>query len=82
MERSLIETHMEQIGDIVLKYAEDILVIQGIFVGNWGEMHGSKFLDIRDMRELLCCLHRSVKGSCCLAVRKGKSPISQCPMNS
>ena len=69
MERSLIETHMEQIGDIVLKYAEDILVIQGIFVGNWGEMHGSKFLDIRDMRELLCCLHRSVKGSCCLAVR-------------
>lgn len=69
MERSLIEKHMEQIGHIVCRFAEDILVIQGIFVGNWGEMHGSKFLNIKDVKELLCCLHTSVKGSCCLAVR-------------
>lgn len=64
-----VKRHMEQVGGIVCRYAKDIHVLQGIFVGNWGEMHGSKFLEISDMTELINCLYRSVKGSCYLAVR-------------
>lgn len=69
MELSLIMKHMEQLGCIICKYAEDILVLQGIFVGNWGEMHGSKFLDTENMTKLLLSLHEAVKKSCYLAVR-------------
>ena len=39
---SMVKRHMEQIGGAIRPYMEDILVLQGIFVGNWGEMHGSK----------------------------------------
>lgn len=68
-ELSLIKGHMAQTGAILRRHAGDILVIQGIFVGNWGEMHGSKFLGSKEMSELLCCLYESVEGSCYLAVR-------------
>lgn len=69
---SLIKRHMEQAGDIICRYAQEILVLQGIFVGSWGEMHGSKFLSVPDMSELLGCLYRAVRGSCYLAVRTPK----------
>lgn len=69
MELSLIIRHMEQLGGMICKYAEDILVLQGIFVGNWGEMHGSKFLDSLSMSKLLRSLNLASKGSCYLAVR-------------
>ncbi len=66
---SLVRRHMEQTGDVICRYAADIHVLQGIFVGNWGEMHGSKFLSVSDMIELISCLYRSVRKSCYLAVR-------------
>ncbi len=66
---SLVIRHMEQLGDIICGYAQDILVLQGIFVGNWGEMHGSKFLDVLCMSKLLCSLNSAVKERCYLAVR-------------
>lgn len=65
----LIKKHMEQLGEIICRFAADILVLQGIFVGSWGEMHHSKFLAVSDMSELICSLYRAVKGDCCLAVR-------------
>lgn len=68
----LIKTHMEQLGAVICRFASDILVLQGIFVGSWGEMHHSKFLAASDMSELICSLYRAVKGSCYLAVRTPK----------
>lgn len=68
----LIKTHMKQLGEIIDRFASDILVLQGIFVGSWGEMHHSKFLTVSDMSELICSLYRAVKGSCYLAVRTPK----------
>lgn len=67
--RQLVKRHMEQIGGILRPYAAHILVIQGIFVGNWGEMHGSKFLDADSLCELLHTLYRATEGKCFLAVR-------------
>lgn len=66
---ALVKRHMEQLGDIICAFSDDILVLQGIFVGNWGEMHHSKFLTVPYMAELMDCLYRAVKGSCYLAVR-------------
>ena len=66
---SLVRRHMEQAGSVICDYTEDILVIQGIFVGSWGEMHGSKFLGREQMRELAAGLWRTTGESCCLAVR-------------
>lgn len=66
---SLVKWHMEQLGGIIKRYAADILVLQGIFVGNWGEMHGSKFLYQKAMVDLLNTLYQATEGSCPLAVR-------------
>ena len=65
----LIKKHMEQLGEVICKFATDILILQGIFVGSWGEMHHSKFLTVSDMSELICSLYRAVRGECYLAVR-------------
>lgn len=66
---AIVKQHMEQLGRIVRRYKEDILVMQGIFVGNWGEMHGSRFLDDKSLCELASTLYRVTEGECFLAVR-------------
>ena len=43
---------------------------QGLFVGSWGEMHGSKFLSEARMKELSDTFLEATKGSCPIAVRK------------
>ncbi len=35
--RSLIETHMRQLGGIINEHKEMIYTLQGLFIGNWGE---------------------------------------------
>lgn len=42
-ELSVILNHMEQLGPILQKYADEIFVVQGLFIGNWGEMNGSNY---------------------------------------
>lgn len=66
---SMVKRHMEQLGGALQPYMADILVLQGIFVGSWGEMHGSKFLDRDSMGALADTLYRATKGACFLAVR-------------
>jgi hypothetical protein len=61
--------HMEQTKDVIRRFLADILVIQGIFVGSWGEMHGSRYLDSSSMQELIHTLYRITEGRCFLAVR-------------
>ena len=53
---SIVLTHMRQLGAVVRAYESDILITQGLFIGNWGEMHGSKFLDQEYIRKLYACL--------------------------
>ncbi len=66
---SLVKRHMEQLGSILREFAGDILVIQGIFVGSWGEMHGSGFLGREAVCELVHTLYEVTEGRCYLAVR-------------
>ncbi len=66
----LVERHMEQVGGVLRSHGGNLLVIQGIFVGSWGEMHGSRFLTDRSMVRLLEAMHRAAGGCCPIAVRK------------
>ena len=40
---SLIYVHLRQLGGILRKYEQNILVVQGLLIGSWGEMHSSAF---------------------------------------
>ena len=41
----IILTHMRQLDYIFREYEDIIFVQQGLFIGNWGEMNGTKHLD-------------------------------------
>lgn len=64
-----ILTHIRQMGEIFANYKDIILVHQGIFVGNWGEMHGSKYLSGEDMNRLMNTLLDSAEEQIYLSVR-------------
>lgn len=66
---SVILTHIDQISAIVNRYAAFVYLMQGIFVGNWGEMHGSHFLDTASVRALMTRLHERIAPSVYLSVR-------------
>lgn len=73
----IVKSHMKQLGSIICEHTSEkkslpgkILVHQGLFVGSWGEMHGSKFLTEARMKELSDTFLDATKGSCPIAVRK------------
>ncbi len=49
---TLVLTHMSQTAEIINAYADCVYLLQGIFVGNWGEMHGSRYMAGEDMLTL------------------------------
>lgn len=65
----LIETHMEQVAHYVNQYKSHIYLLQGIFLGNCGEMHHSKHMDAESMTNLLKKLSDVTDGSVYLSVR-------------
>lgn len=44
--------HMEQLAPVVNAHKNDIYCLQGLFVGNWGEMHGSEYVTDRILKKL------------------------------
>ena len=66
---STILTHIDQVSTIVNRYSDSIYLMQGIFVGNWGEMHGSNFMDETSVRTLISHLNETINSSIYLSVR-------------
>lgn len=52
-ELSQILKHMEQVGPIINSYASSVYLIQGIFVGNWGEMNNTVHMGDGQMQTLI-----------------------------
>jgi len=48
----VILEHMRQVGPTLQKYKDRIFVMQGLFIGNWGEMNGTKYSDSQSMQIL------------------------------
>lgn len=64
-----ILTHMEQLEDILKNYKDIIFTLQGIFVGDCAEMHGSKFLSKEEIDILINKLAEVTDEQTFLAVR-------------
>lgn len=68
-ESSQIMRHMDQTGEIVRRYPASVYLMQGIFVGNWGEMNNTKHMADGQMTTLLTHLASVTDPSVFLAVR-------------
>lgn len=64
-----IQRHMEQLGSIFHRYADNICTLQGLLIGSWGEMHDSRHLTEKKLKELAETLWKATEGSCYIAVR-------------
>ena len=62
-------SHMKQVAPVVNKYKDMIYLMQGIFVGNCGEMNQSHYLDADSMTQLIDTLASAIDPSIYLAVR-------------
>ncbi|MBP5266461.1 MAG: DUF4874 domain-containing protein [Lachnospiraceae bacterium] len=69
-ELSLILTHMSQVAEVCNLYDTMILCYQGLFIGNWGEMHGSRYITDHALDSLYSCFRRSFGTQAILAVRR------------
>lgn len=49
---SYILKHMEQLSELLIEYERYIYIIQGLFIGSWGEMHNSRYLSERHLISL------------------------------
>lgn len=62
--------HLMQLAPLLKKYASSLYVYQGMLVGSWGEMHTSKFVTARHLKEMQRQLAETAGGEFFLAVRK------------
>ena len=54
--------HIRQLGPVIGERSQRILLFEGMLVGNWGEMHGSKFLTKKYMERLNEALAQDLPG--------------------
>ncbi len=66
----LVKTHLKQIFSVLADYEQYIFVYQGLLVGNWGEMHGTKHLTRHHLAELAQIADEYLPEKVYLAVRK------------
>lgn len=65
----IILTHMQQLEEILYRHRQQIFVMQGLFIGNWGEMNGTPYTNAEDMRRLTRKLEQVTDPSIYLSVR-------------
>lgn len=64
-----IMTHMKQVAPVINRYKDTIYLLQGIFVGNCGEMNQSNYLDQDSTTTLMNTLDSNIDPSIYLSVR-------------
>lgn len=64
--------HMEQASEYVNRYRDTVYIMQGVFTGNWGEMHHSKFQDRDLVKQLINKLNNVIDPSIYLSLRTPK----------
>ncbi|MCM1044476.1 MAG: DUF4832 domain-containing protein [Candidatus Gastranaerophilales bacterium] len=65
----VILEHIRQTGPVLRKHRGAVFTLQGLFIGNWGEMNGTEFANQEDIRLLAEQLYESTGGELFLAVR-------------
>lgn len=67
--RPLIQTHMKQTAAVVNRYSSHIFLMQGVFTGDCGEMHNTKYGTNEDITVLMNTLSEAVSPGIFLSVR-------------
>lgn len=62
--------HMKQLVPVMKEFEANIFVYQGLLIGNWGEMHSSKFLSPARLKKLADGFLTEIDGLTYLAVRR------------
>lgn len=65
----IILKHMEQVEHVLRRHSSQIFTLQGLFIGNWGEMNGTKYLETSDFQALADKLASVTEESTFLSVR-------------
>lgn len=65
----IILGHMDQLENILREHSSKIFVLQGLFIGNWGEMNGTRYSDMTSMQTLAQRLASVTDDTTYLAVR-------------
>ncbi len=65
-----VKTHLKQLLPVLSDFSCYIFVYQGLLVGNWGEMHTSRFITPEKLKALWNILSVELKDSMFFAVRK------------
>ena len=60
---AMVEKHMEQVAGLIKDYAGSIFVYQGLLIGNWGEMHSSRYATDKYLQRLMRLLGKGSEGS-------------------
>lgn len=68
-DRAQILRHMEQLGTVINTHKSSVYLLQGVFVGNWGEMNQTKHLADGGVRILIRQLASVTDSSVFLSVR-------------
>lgn len=66
---NIVLRHMEQLGEIVSEYEDQIYIVQGVLVGSWAEMHSSRYLTGDSYQTLIRKMDETMPDSVFLAVR-------------
>lgn len=65
----IILEHMRQMKGVLNEFGENIFIVQGLFIGNWGEMNGTKYFSDADFSQLIMTMDEVTHQSIYLAVR-------------
>lgn len=65
----IILGHIAQLGYVIKENADIIFLLQGLFIGNWGEMHGSRFIRSDYLKRLYAALSKATENRVHTAVR-------------
>ncbi len=66
----VVMEHLEQLTPVLKEFADSIFVYQGMLIGNWGEMHTSRFLGPDKLRQMWGILNNDLSKKTFLAVRR------------
>ena len=62
--------HLEQLIPVVREFSKTVFIWQGMLIGNWGEMHTSRFLFPSKLRQLWGVMSTGLEDDVYLAVRR------------
>ncbi len=66
---NIIVGHIKQAESVLCEYADHIFTLQGLFVGNWGEMNGTQYVDDDSLQRLASTLAEVSNPDTYLSVR-------------